>query len=139
MLWILHHEYLWKLETSLYRAVKVSRIFWRQTEESHLIEMMIESEDLSDTEAFHHHLAGTVRKRPLFILVESLKHFPGRTLDFFRNINNRQDACRSHQVDRAFERNCTRVANVEQQQGVTLIKDEICDIETRALLHKVRS
>src|SRR5438093_3263134 len=53
----------------------LSTYLWA-TEESHLGEMVVESECLSDPKMVHDHLARTVRKGPLFVLVKPFKHYP---------------------------------------------------------------
>ncbi len=83
--------------------------------------MMIERKHLPYSKAFHHHLAGAVRERPLLILVEPLEDFPRRTLNLFRNVDNRQNTSCLHQADCMFKGDCTCMADIEKEQGVRLV------------------
>src|SRR5713101_8796285 len=96
--------------------------------------MVVESKYLPDAEALHHHFAGTVCKGPCLILIEPLKYLPGCTLDLLTDMDNRQDAPCPHQVDRTLECHRACATDVVEEQGVTLVQDEIRDVEASALL-----
>lgn len=86
--------------------------------------MMVKREHLPDAEAFHHHLAGTIREGPFLIPIESLKCFPGSTLNLLTDMDNHQDAPCLHLVDRALERHRVRVAYASQ----ALVSTKTCSI-----------
>ena|SRR6266851_5712296 len=85
------------------------------TEEPHLVEMVVKSEYLSDAKMVHNHLARAVSKGPHLILIELFKHCPSRLFKLFADMHDHQDTARSHQVNGAFERHGTCIADIVEQ------------------------
>lgn len=77
--------------------------------------MVVKSERLSDAEMVHNHLTRAVCKRPCLVLVKSFKHCPSRLFQLCADMYNDQDTARPHQVNRAFERYRTCIADIVEQ------------------------
>ena len=80
-----------------------------------MLEMMVKSKYLAEPEVFHDHLGSAVRKRPLLILIEPFKHRLSCPLYLFADMDNGENTACPHQVNRAFERYRSSIADIGEQ------------------------
>ncbi len=101
---------------SLFVSLKrISCLYWRRhTEKAHLLKMVIERKDPRDAHALHDSSACTIRKRPVLVMVKTLKNDPRRTFNLFRNVHDRENAACLELIDGVFKCESPDVSHVQE-------------------------